>query len=257
VMDGLEAATKIIELDIGVPIVAMTANIMSNDRETYKTSGMRECIGKPFSSQELWRCLLKYLPQATGGAVQKNEQFDSDIELQNTLQSLFAKNNQKKYEEIFDALETGEIKLAHRLAHTLKGNAGQLGKALLQQAAAQVEQQLKDGKNLVTGQQLAALKRELDAALAEFEVKAAAQLNGSSRLAEGAVEPLDADLTRELFANLEPMLKMGNPECRNFIDGLCLIPGSGELIRQIKDFDFEAGVSTLAELAKNFSTDIQ
>ncbi|MCL2270899.1 MAG: ATP-binding protein, partial [Treponema sp.] len=57
VMDGLEAAEKILELNTGIPIIAMTANIMSNDREIYRMSGMNDCVGKPFSSQELWRCL--------------------------------------------------------------------------------------------------------------------------------------------------------------------------------------------------------
>jgi CheY-like chemotaxis protein len=61
VMDGIEASTKIIELDAGIPIVAMTANIMSGDLEKYKQSGMSDFIGKPFTSQELWRCLLKYI----------------------------------------------------------------------------------------------------------------------------------------------------------------------------------------------------
>ena len=60
VMDGLEAAEKIFELDTGIPIVAMTANIMSSDLEIYRMSGMHDCVGKPFTSQELWQCLLKY-----------------------------------------------------------------------------------------------------------------------------------------------------------------------------------------------------
>jgi len=33
VMDGLEASSKITELGIKTPIVALTANIMSNDME--------------------------------------------------------------------------------------------------------------------------------------------------------------------------------------------------------------------------------
>jgi len=252
-MDGLEAAAKIIELNIGVPMVAMTANIMSSDREIYKASGMRDCIGKPFSSQELWRCLLKYLPPVTSVAVQKNEQIDSDMELQNTLQLLFYKNNQKKYEEITSALEAGDIKLAHRLAHTLKGNAGQLGKALLQQAATHVEQQLKDGKNLVTGQQLAALKAELNAVLSQFATETAPRHNGFFRPAEEAAEPLDAESMRELFANLEPMLKMGNPECRRFINSLYRVPESENLIQHIEGFDFEQAILLLAELKKRLN----
>jgi len=61
VMDGLEASMHITEMNIGVPIVAMTANVIYNDKEIYKKNGMNDCVGKPFTSQELWRCLMKYL----------------------------------------------------------------------------------------------------------------------------------------------------------------------------------------------------
>ena len=61
VMDGLEAATKIREFDDKTPIVAMTANVMSGEQENYKKHGMPDCLGKPFTTQELWRLLSKYL----------------------------------------------------------------------------------------------------------------------------------------------------------------------------------------------------
>jgi len=61
VMDGLEAAKKIRELGIQTPIVAMTANMITSELDNYKKSGMEDCVGKPFTTQELWRCLLKYL----------------------------------------------------------------------------------------------------------------------------------------------------------------------------------------------------
>jgi PAS domain S-box-containing protein len=61
VMDGLEAASKIKEMGIKTPVVAITANIMSNDIELYKTGGMSDCIGKPFTAKTLWSCLVKYL----------------------------------------------------------------------------------------------------------------------------------------------------------------------------------------------------
>jgi len=61
VMDGLDATDKILELNTGIPIVAMTANIMTNDKDVYVSSGMSDCLGKPFTSQELWHCLIKYI----------------------------------------------------------------------------------------------------------------------------------------------------------------------------------------------------
>ncbi|MDR0464597.1 MAG: transporter substrate-binding domain-containing protein [Treponema sp.] len=60
VMDGFEASSEITKLNLGIPLVAMTANIMTEDLEVYKASGMPDCLSKPFTSQELWRCLLKY-----------------------------------------------------------------------------------------------------------------------------------------------------------------------------------------------------
>jgi signal transduction histidine kinase/CheY-like chemotaxis protein len=61
VMDGMEAAVEITEMGCQTPIVAMTANIMTNDLELYRQNGIADYIGKPFTSQELWRCLAKYL----------------------------------------------------------------------------------------------------------------------------------------------------------------------------------------------------
>jgi CheY-like chemotaxis protein len=60
VMGGVEAAEKILALMPDMPIVAMTANVMDTDRALYLERGMRDCIGKPFTSQQLWACLHKY-----------------------------------------------------------------------------------------------------------------------------------------------------------------------------------------------------
>jgi CheY-like chemotaxis protein len=59
-MDGMETAIEINKLNIGLPIVAMTANVMSDEFDVYRASGMNDFIGKPFTSQELWHCLLRY-----------------------------------------------------------------------------------------------------------------------------------------------------------------------------------------------------
>ncbi|MCL2048903.1 MAG: ATP-binding protein [Defluviitaleaceae bacterium] len=61
VMDGFEAASIITELNTGTPIVAMTANMLAGDLDNYKNHGMPDYIGKPFTPQELWNVLLKWL----------------------------------------------------------------------------------------------------------------------------------------------------------------------------------------------------
>jgi len=252
VMDGLEASEKILALNTGIPIVAMTANIMSNDREIYKMSGISDCVGKPFTSQELWRCLMKYFKPLNQQA-EEPRQTQNDDELRRKLTVNFVKDNQNRFSEIKDALNKGDIKLAHRLAHTLKSNAAFLGKILLQQAAANIEDQLKDGQNNVSPQNLAALETELKAALtelsAEIEMNPARQTDEVST-PNVQTEQVNAEFTKELFEKLETMLDMGNLECRNLIDSLRRIPQTEKLIQQIDDLDFREALVTLGELKK-------
>jgi CheY-like chemotaxis protein len=61
VMDRLEASTLISDLNTGTPIIALTANVMSHDKELYEKSGMKDSVTKPFRTNELLACLTKYL----------------------------------------------------------------------------------------------------------------------------------------------------------------------------------------------------
>ncbi|MCL2690230.1 MAG: ATP-binding protein [Chitinispirillia bacterium] len=244
VMDGLEAASQIFEIDANVPIVALTANIMINAKESYLSKGMVDCVGKPFTSQELWRCLIKYIKPVAWQieSTLTNEQADS--ELRQKLINKFVKTNKGKFDEISSAINQGDIKLAHRLAHTLKSNAGQLNKPLLQQAAAVVEGLLKDGKNLVMHHQMETLKSELGAVITELEPLVKEQVYTA------AAEPLDGAAARKVLEELKPMLEDSNSASLTFIDKLLRIPGSTELIQQIENFDFKIANVTLAELMK-------
>ena len=168
-MDGIEASAKILELNTGIPIVAMTANAMINDSEIYHASGMFECIGKPFESQELWRCLVKYLEPENHGETENAGNFlNEDIEFKKSLQVMFLDYNQHKMEEISAALNDNNIVSAHRLAHSLKTNAAQLNYAGLQAAAADVEHQLKNEINKTTKESLKILEKELDDVISQI-----------------------------------------------------------------------------------------
>jgi CheY-like chemotaxis protein len=170
-MDGLEASAKINELKPGIPIVALTANIMPNDREIYKISGMNDCVGKPFTSQELWRCLMKHFKPVSWKPMGDCNYAQAEIEMRRRLISDFMKNNQTMFTQITEAINAGDINLAFRLVHTLKSSASQLGKMLLHQAAMDVEHRLKDGKNLVLPEHLTMLKTELNAVLSQFSTE--------------------------------------------------------------------------------------
>ena len=247
VMDGLEAASKITELNIKTPIIALTANIMTNDMEIYRQSGMYDTLGKPFTSQELWRCLLTYIPIKGYSTVDEKSQEAEDEELQVWLKTQFVKKNKNTYENIADAVAAGDIKLAHRLAHTLKSNAAQLKKKKLQHAAEEVEIKLVKETNLVTPEQMESLKTELDSVMAELEPEIT-KLKSQENV---PAQEMTIDV-RNLLQELKSLLDSSNSECLEYINDLRSIPGSEDIIMHIEEFDFESAAEALDALMETY-----
>ncbi|MDR2532424.1 MAG: response regulator [Oscillospiraceae bacterium] len=244
VMDGMEAAAKIVALGCKTPIVAMTANIMSNDLELYKKNGILDYIGKPFKSQELWKCLTKYIPVVKLTDTDKRRQESDDEKMQKYLKLNFVKNNQTKLKEIMENVESGDIRMAHRLVHTLKSNAGQIGKHRLQQAAGTAEDMLKGGENRLSEKHIAALDAELKLVLAELKpLLSEFGKEGKS----GSSEP---GAVRDLLGRLETMLASNNPECMMLLDQLSAVPEAEELIGYVEDFEFKKAMQALDKLKK-------
>ena len=250
VMDGLEAAEKIRALNTGVPIVAMTANVMADEKEQYEKSGMSDYLGKPFTSQELWRCLVKYIEPLKWQTEDEAKLDLTDHELRLRLIGNFVRNNKNKYTEIENAINAGDIKLAYRLVHTLKGNAGQLRKSPLLNAAESVENALGNNTNLVTPDQMETLNKELSAVIAELE-----PIVEQISIHDKTGKPLDTIVTNQIFDRLESLLKDNDLECLTLVNDLKSIPGSGELIRHIENIDFEPALKALDELRRHLLND--
>jgi len=172
-MDGLEAAVEIVKMGVKIPIIALTANIMVDDLDMYKTHGIVDCVSKPFTAQELWRCLLKHMTPTNKSEsyneIQGEKTPEFNTEVKESLEKYFVQTNVDKYDEICKYMEKGDIRQARKLAYALKVSAAQIGRNRLQSAAAVVEQQLADDKNSVTPEQMLTLKNELDAVLSEYK----------------------------------------------------------------------------------------
>ncbi len=65
-MDGLEATATIRKspeiANSSLPIIAMTANAMAEDRQAFTNAGMDDFLGKPFNAKELYALVEKWLP---------------------------------------------------------------------------------------------------------------------------------------------------------------------------------------------------
>ena len=237
VMDGLEAAPHIAELNTDTPILAMTANIMADDLSLYKSVGMIDCIAKPFTSQELWRCLLKYLTPVNTVA-SRSVTVENDEDLQRQLLVDFLDDNRDRYAEICSAISSDEIKMAHRLTHSLKNNAGLINKPRLQKAALKVEMALKDGQCSVTEEQLNVLESELTIVINELDMSLQPDSQNDDNVDDLNISSYDSKASLELLQKLEPLLKSGNFDCLNYINELRSVPGSSDLVRLMEALEF-------------------
>lgn len=61
VMDGMEATTCIRNMNIDVPVIALTGNALEGDEETYLAKGMNDYLAKPVHRNQLTRTLLKWI----------------------------------------------------------------------------------------------------------------------------------------------------------------------------------------------------
>jgi CheY-like chemotaxis protein len=165
VMDGVTATIEIRKLPqfADLPIVAMTANAMRQDREHCLAVGMNDHLAKPIEPQDLWAMLHKWIkPRLFNFSAEKVKKESSDTmtipndiagldttlglrrmagkqELYVSMLKKFVDNQKSAIENIQTALAENDLITAERLAHTLKGLAGNIGAVSLQKQTEQLE----------------------------------------------------------------------------------------------------------------------
>ncbi|MGI2258839.1 response regulator [Shewanella sp. GXUN23E] len=156
VMDGYQATAAIRRQEKyrSLPVIAMTANAMAGDREKCLAAGMNDHIAKPIQVALLYQTLLKHLPCVQGQVTTgwpEHPQLDVDRGLALVQQSgrlyarilqRFVTGQQTVMVDIAQAVADGDWTLAQRLAHTLKGVAGNLVCHPLVELAQQLENSL-------------------------------------------------------------------------------------------------------------------
>jgi PAS domain S-box-containing protein len=252
VMDGLEAMQKLIEVENKTPVVAMTAGAMREDREMILQSGMSDYISKPFTSQDLWEVLLKYLTPISLEDVGNIDYTGNDEDvildeaaglvkaagdpgLYKKIKSDFYFDNLDTIQNIKDALEEENYKTAHRMMHTLKGLSTLIGATKLSIVTQKLE------KIYSKGEQNYALLSETEERLAEVLEALAMQVE---TVKDNPVQDIqkDAVKARAIISKLEPLLAEGDSEVIELIDEIKeVLPYEicSEMVSLILDYEFD------------------
>jgi len=149
VMDGFTATRRIRESERlrgdgrHTPIIALTANVMSEDRERCIEAGMDAHLGKPIDVTQLANCLERLLiaPPATAAVDLQALRglTDGDAEFEQELIATFIASGDKNLAEILTALGAKDYETIARRAHSLKSASANIHALPLAQTAAKLE----------------------------------------------------------------------------------------------------------------------
>ncbi|MBF0124581.1 MAG: response regulator [Magnetococcales bacterium] len=292
-MDGLMATRRLrSELKLTTPIIALTANAMSGDREKCLAVGMNDHVAKPIDPQDLYRVLGRWagrltepekshaqvdqclqssllsqwpLPQQLPGINLELglNRFMGDKALYRRVLANFWRDQSGTAEQLQRLLSQGEIVPAQRLVHTLKGLAGTLGALSLEQAARSLEEELQQQGRPIAATVLQRLTDELTPLLDALAKYFAADETADLSPVALAQQPNWPQLS-ELLERLDPILQARQArQSRELLEELeqlllppTLLEVGNRLMNQIRRYRFKEAQQSLQEMLHQLATQI-
>jgi CheY-like chemotaxis protein len=134
VLDGIGATRQLRAAGYHGPIVALTANVMADDRARYAACGFDACLAKPIERQVFEQTLARFLPAAPVQAT------FADLPEFAAIRAAFRGGLTARLVGLRRALGEGDLAAMQMEAHTLKGSAATFGCPAIGAAAAILEQ---------------------------------------------------------------------------------------------------------------------
>jgi PAS domain S-box-containing protein len=281
-MDGF-TATRLLRAQPrlqGLPIIAMTAHALVEEQQRCLEAGMNDHVSKPIDSDALFATLMRWvkprqaqaarteawpakaaddviLPEIGGidvaGGLQRvagNKRLYRDLLLQ------FAAKQGDANAQISSAIEGGDRKLAERIAHTVKGVAGNIGLGQLYAAAEKLERAIREAYPVVP-ELLEEFTRILNR-----QVQAIQQAIHDTK-ADGLTKESSADFDTQAatvaIAHLRALLESSDADAveaflavENMLAGTVDKARMGALGTAIGEFDFQGALLNLNQITEDY-----
>jgi CheY-like chemotaxis protein len=297
VMDGFEATKQIRSTAKGrnLPILAMTAAAMVQDRQATEIAGMNGHLAKPIDTRELASALLKWVPRQTQNLTQNQTQpviavsdpvqevpseglpFDipgldvvgaasnlgDDWELLRDIMLSFHAEFADAEQRLAAHIDAGEWLEAKRMVHTIKGLASSVGSDELHETSKRLEQELAEHQ---CGLQ-AEFNRVLSATLTALATLKSVATSVASGSEAGSAPPVSAaapehlrDLLQRLADHLAASTVVPNEfkvQVTRALVGHVEAALTDELISHVNHLDYESAQVTLNLLAQRLGVSLE
>lgn len=281
VLDGYQATRQLRQRPelAAIPVIAMTADVMDDDRDKATQAGMVDHIAKPLNVSQMFATLTRWVapktgssaPEASMGVAQTPspaialpviDGLDTRRGLATVMgdQRLYARQLQRFLANYRDfatdfaaALADPDANAATRASHNLRSVAGNLGADAVQGAAGRLERACKTGAGR---EQLDALLQDVQKALQPILV-ALTNLAPEADTSESLAASDETGQLGELLQQLTTQLTHGSAQANDTMSALLALklppPLQEELkriSRSVDNFDFEAAELALTALTQ-------
>jgi two-component system sensor histidine kinase/response regulator len=280
VMDGF-SATKLLRSHQylrKLPIIAMTAHALVEERQRCLDAGMNDHVSKPVDPNALFATLLRWAnPKTSVGIDNAHEPAAEDgadalpaipgvkiaeglnrvagnKKLYRDLLSQFATKQVDAAAQIAEALNGGDRKIAERIAHTVKGVAGNLGITEVYVAAQDLERVIRESptSTAITLERFGILMHSHATLIRKVLGREAVQLPEEESQAQ-----FDANRAARAITRLRKLLDSSDgdalqivPEVVNAVKGVANPKDLEALQEAMNDFDFDGARARLDSIAR-------
>ncbi|MDX8378836.1 MAG: PAS domain S-box protein [Gallionella sp.] len=258
---GGEAATRRIRENPAwrkLPIIAMTANVMSGDRERCLSAGMNDYIAKPINVEILYATIARWVPPSCECESVSRLDLDRAIismggqDVYLTVLEKFVPNQGGAIFAIKDALAAPDKKKALRLAHTLKGIAAMIGALELSESVRQLEWAIQQDMQDQYIQRLAESASLMKQVIADVEcyLKVNNSLPERGAIDDAEIASLEVKL-REQLQVFDSQASDTMRQLRNLLKRSPVWPKFARLDRYISAYDYENALAEMQRIAQD------
>jgi PAS domain S-box-containing protein len=259
IMSGYDATKQIRVFDTQIPIVALTAAAMIEDKQKVLEAGMNDHLSKPINTDELYRVILHYcqanidIPKESKKTlhpiVDKEYLYNtiSSEELIKKLLLKFLEQLNDEFSKIVDEVEHNTSQ-ASSLVHALKGVSGNLGAKALFEICKQIDQQYKANEPIFK-ENIECLKKELASVKTELQAIHLSQVNNNLD------EILSPNDFLEVLKEIQKSLHGGSIIKEELLEKVCQslrVMNKNEMAIELKksidDFEYEKALETVDKI---------